>query len=69
MSGAKATYRCLCCRGEFEARVADRKRGWARYCSKQCKAVKQEARTGQWASLNGQPTNLPGQIGNTDYDR
>lgn len=25
------------------ARVADRKRGWARYCSKRCKALAQAA--------------------------
>lgn len=42
-----ATYRCKCCGQPFTARVADRKRGWARFCSKSCKAKKQEARTGQ----------------------
>jgi hypothetical protein len=42
-----ATYKCACCGDPFIARVADRKRGWARFCSKSCKAVKQEARTGQ----------------------
>lgn len=31
----------------FVARVADRKRGWGKFCSKSCKAIKQEARTGQ----------------------
>lgn len=39
----------------FMARVADRKRGWAKFCSKSCKAVKQEALTGQYkAYLNGE---------------
>ena len=42
-----ATYKCLSCGGTFTARTADRERGWARYCSKSCKAIKQEARTGQ----------------------
>lgn len=44
---AKATYKCRTCGNPFEARVADRKRGWARFCSKSCKAIKQEQRTGQ----------------------
>lgn len=42
-----ATYKCECCRQPFTARVADRKRGWARFCSKSCKASKQEKHTGQ----------------------
>ena len=45
--GAKVTVKCKCCKSEFEARVADRKRGWGKYCSKSCKAKKQEQRTGQ----------------------
>lgn len=40
--GAKVTVKCKCCGAPFEARVADRKRGWGLYCSKSCKAVKQE---------------------------
>jgi hypothetical protein len=40
--------KCQCCRNEFTARSADVKRGWAKYCSKSCKAKKQEARTGQY---------------------
>lgn len=47
---SKATYKCKTCGAPFEARVADRKRGWARYCSKSCKAIKQERRTGQHAA-------------------
>lgn len=42
-----ATYKCACCGDPFTARTADRKRGWDRFCSKSCKAVKQEQRTGQ----------------------
>ena len=46
-----ATYKCANCGNPFEARTADRKRGWARYCSKSCKASKQEKRTGQFRDL------------------
>jgi hypothetical protein len=42
-----ATYKCACCGDPFKARTADRKRGWAKFCSKSCKAIKQESRTGQ----------------------
>ena len=38
---------CKCCGKEFTAREADVKRGWAKFCSKSCKAKKQEAKTGQ----------------------
>ena len=48
--GSKAVYLCLNCGDPFTARTADRKRGWARFCSKSCKAVKQEKRTGQYAA-------------------
>ena len=39
--GAKVEVSCLTCKSKFIARVADRKRGWAKYCSKSCKAKKQ----------------------------
>lgn len=42
---------CAQCGCEFSARKADRNRGWARYCLKRCKAVKQERRTHQYAAL------------------
>lgn len=42
---ATAIYRCLSCRDSFTARTADRKRGWARYCSKSCKAIRQTQQT------------------------
>lgn len=42
--------RCECCGKPFKARMADVRRGWARFCSKSCKAIKQEARTGQHAA-------------------
>ena len=41
-----ATYKCQRCGDPFTARTADRARGWARFCSKSCKAIKQEQRTG-----------------------
>lgn len=47
---ATAEYKCACCKQPFIARTADRKRGWARFCSKSCKAVRQERKTGQHAS-------------------
>jgi hypothetical protein len=48
---ATETYKCKNCGSLFTARVADRKRGWAKYCSKSCKAIKQEKRTGQYKSF------------------
>lgn len=36
-----AQYACKNCGGSFTARTADRARGWAQFCSKTCKAVKQ----------------------------
>ncbi len=47
---ATAEYACQRCKCPFIARVADRKRGWARFCSKSCKASRQEQRTGQHAA-------------------
>lgn len=38
------------CGKVFQARTADVKRGWAKFCSKSCKAVEQERRTGQHAA-------------------
>ena len=48
MRGQKVTVQCKNCKNDFEARVADRKRGWGRFCSKRCKAIHQERRTGQY---------------------
>lgn len=39
--GARVGVYCACCGNKFEARVADRKRGWGKFCSKSCKAIKQ----------------------------
>jgi len=42
MRGAKAKYNCQHCHKLFSARVADRERGWAKFCTKRCKAKDQE---------------------------
>ncbi|MCA8120469.1 hypothetical protein LGN07_17240 [Burkholderia cepacia] len=39
--------KCKRCKTPFLARAADVKRGWGLFCSKSCKAIKQEQRTGQ----------------------
>lgn len=52
--GKKINRVCKCCQKTFTAREADVKRGWAKFCSKSCKAIEQEGRTGQFANyLNG----------------
>ena len=33
--------KCATCKTEFQARTADVKRGWGKFCSKSCKAKKQ----------------------------
>lgn len=50
LRGATIVVSCKCCGDPFTARVADRKRGWAKFCSKSCKAKSQEQRTGQYRS-------------------
>lgn len=49
MMAAMTVCKCKNCGTGFQARLADVKRGWARFCSKSCKAKRQEARTGQFA--------------------
>ncbi len=48
MRGKTVIVNCKWCRLPFVARVADRKRGWGKFCSKSCKAKAQERRTGQY---------------------
>ena len=43
--------KCQNCKTTFMARQADVDRGWAKFCSKSCKAKKQEKRTGQMAAF------------------
>lgn len=50
--GKTESYSCRRCGDPFIARVADRNRGWARFCSKSCKAKEQESRTGQNAKFH-----------------
>ena len=38
---------CANCKKEIFVRAADVRRGWGRFCSKSCKAISQERRTGQ----------------------
>ena len=40
--------KCRRCRAKFLARASDVKRGWGLYCSKSCKAIRQEARHGYY---------------------
>jgi endogenous inhibitor of DNA gyrase (YacG/DUF329 family) len=48
---AMQTVKCKRCQQPFQARVADIRRGWGKFCSKSCKAIKQEQRTGQYADI------------------
>lgn len=48
--GSTITKPCEWCKKPHTVRVADVKRGWGRFCSKSCKAMKQEKRTGQNAA-------------------
>lgn len=43
--------KCNWCKALFQARAADVKRGWGKFCSKSCKAMRQEKRTGQHQAL------------------
>ncbi len=52
-----AQYKCQTCLGLFTARTADRKRGWAKFCSKSCKAIKQEQQTGRYAAYQKREVN------------
>lgn len=54
--------KCAWCRKPFQARAADVKRGWGLFCSKSCKASKQEKRTGQHAAY------VEGRVAYDDFD-
>ena len=47
MRGKTVSVKCKCCPDMFEARVADRKRGWGLFCSKSCKSYWQEYKKGR----------------------
>ncbi len=42
--GAQVEVKCKNCRKKFMVRIADRKRGWGKFCSKSCKAKHQAKR-------------------------
>ena len=62
--------KCENCSVPRKVRVADRKRGWGRFCSKSCKASYQEKRTGQYANLLNRGTHIGGdeEVVGYDYD-
>lgn len=51
MRGARGQYRCQSCSKFFFARVADRNRGWAKFCTKNCKQIFQEEGKKIWKVL------------------
>lgn len=46
--GAMVECVCKTCGKKFMARVADRKRGWAKCCSKSCAATQTNKKTGNY---------------------
>lgn len=64
-----AIYKCQTCGDPFKARTADRKRGWARFCSKSCKAIKQTQKTGRGKGGKRYLLNGGYVIGLTEYDK
>jgi len=60
---ATVEVKCQRCKQPFMARVADRARGWGKFCSKSCKAIKQTQVTG-WAGPGSGPR--PGHMGDHD---
>ena len=53
MRGKTEKYKCKSCGDPFVARVADRERGWARFCSKSCKARNAKANpNGRWIAYH-----------------
>jgi len=51
MRGRREQYQCRSCNRLFTARVADRLRGWAKFCSKACKQTTQEEAKKVWRVL------------------
>lgn len=47
------TRKCKNCGDPFMAREADVRRGWAKFCSKSCKAIKQTQETGRGKPRQG----------------
>lgn len=44
--------KCATCKEWMEVREADRKRGWGKFCSKSCKAIKQTRRRHSGGIIN-----------------
>lgn len=64
---------CKTCGEKFMARTADVKRGWAKFCTKSCKAVFQEKKTGQYAAFLNRRDSEPSfsnahQFSNEEHD-
>lgn len=57
-STGKVERKCQWCDKPFKARAADVKRGWAKFCSKSCKASEQEKRTHQHRKRGGRGYHL-----------
>lgn len=55
--------KCEWCKVPMLVRAADVKRGWGRFCSKSCKAMKQEKRTGQHQAYQARQDNWDGHRG------
>lgn len=63
----KVQRTCGYCRGPFQARKADVDRGWARFCSKSCKASFQERRTGQYRAVQSDGCGDPRAYDGTNF--
>lgn len=61
--GSLVKKNCECCKNEFTARLADHLRGWARFCSRACKARHQAAN----APARAEPIDLTNKS-NSDED-
>jgi uncharacterized cysteine cluster protein YcgN (CxxCxxCC family) len=70
--GAMVECKCKSCGKPFMARVADRNRGWANFCSKSCKAIEQEQKTHQcrnyYRGLEGKPRRSTHDIAEDDLE-
>lgn len=62
--GKTIEVRCQHCSTPFMARVVDRKRGWGKFCSKSCKAIKQNQRTGQYTNYMNRKDGEPESFAN-----
>lgn len=59
--------KCERCGLPFRARAADVKRGWGRFCSKSCKAIRQEHRTGQHGAYTARREDYENGDGPTEF--